>query len=89
MREHISRRGDHELEGVWTGLLQMSGVIECKLPLLEEVIANDKTVNAMEIELDEACNHLIVKRQPSASDMLRAGHGVHRQGHRTHRRPLE
>lgn len=81
MSEHISKRYDHELEGVRTGLLQMGGlieqqiehamrgVIERNLPLLEEVIATEKRVNAMEIELDEACNQLIAKRQPAASDL--------------------
>lgn len=81
MSEHISKRYDAELESVRTGLLQMGGlieqqiehamrgVIERNLPLLEEVIANDKKVNAMEIELDDACNHLIAKRQPAASDL--------------------
>ena len=49
MSEHISKRYDHELEGLRTGLLQMGGlieqqiehamrgVIERNLPLLEEV----------------------------------------------------
>jgi phosphate transport system protein len=81
MSEHISKRYDHELEGLRTGLLQMGGlieqqiehamrgVIERNLPLLEEVIATEKKVNAMEIELDEACNQLIAKRQPAASDL--------------------
>ena len=79
MSEHISKRYDAELESVRTGLLQMGGlieqqiehamrgVIERNLPLLEEVIATEKKVNAMEIELDEACNQLIAKRQPAAS----------------------
>lgn len=81
MSEHISKRYDHELEGVRTGLLQMGGlieqqienamrgVIERNLPILEEVIANDKKVNAMEVELDDACIHLIAKRQPAAGDL--------------------
>jgi phosphate transport system protein len=81
MSEHISKRYDLELEGLRTGLLQMGGlieqqiehamrgVIERNLPLLEEVIATEKRVNAMEIELDEACNQLIAKRQPAASDL--------------------
>ncbi len=81
MSEHISKRYDHELEGVRTGLLQMGGlieqqiehamrgVIERDLPTLEEVIANDKKVNAMEVELDDACIHLIAKRQPAAGDL--------------------
>ncbi|WP_018411895.1 phosphate signaling complex protein PhoU [Methyloversatilis thermotolerans] len=81
MSEHISKRYDHELEGVRTGLLQMGGLIEQQiehamrgiierdLALLDEVVANDKKVNAMELDLDDACNHLIAKRQPAASDL--------------------
>jgi phosphate transport system protein len=35
----------------------------------ERVIAADVEVNQMEVALDDACSHLIVKRQPAANDL--------------------
>jgi len=36
---------------------------------IEAVQANDHRVNAMEVELDEACSHIIARRQPAAGDL--------------------
>lgn len=81
MSDHISKRYDSELERIRTGLLQMGGLIEQQIEramqgvierdinLLEAVIQADKKVNALELELDDACNHLIAKRQPTAMDL--------------------
>jgi phosphate transport system protein len=33
------------------------------------VQANDHRVNAMEVDLDEACSHIIARRQPAAGDL--------------------
>jgi len=35
----------------------------------ERIIATDLEVNQMEVALDDACSHLIVKRQPAANDL--------------------
>jgi phosphate transport system protein len=35
----------------------------------ERIIAADIEVNQMEVALDDACSHLIVKRQPAANDL--------------------
>jgi phosphate transport system protein len=35
----------------------------------ERIIAADLEVNQMEVALDDACSHLIVKRQPAANDL--------------------
>ena len=81
MNEHILKGFDSDLENIRSRVLAMGGLVEQQLlqaiqgletgdlVLIEEVIANDKKVNAMEIELDDACNHLIAKRQPAASDL--------------------
>jgi phosphate transport system protein len=33
------------------------------------VIADDDAVNQLEVQLDDACSHLIVRRQPTANDL--------------------
>jgi len=81
MPEHISKQFDAELEAVRTRVLQMGGLVEEQIvnaieglssgnmELIDGVIANDHRVNAYEVELDEACSHIIAKRQPAAGDL--------------------
>jgi phosphate transport system protein len=35
----------------------------------DKVIADDQVVNGLEVQLDDACSHLIVRRQPAANDL--------------------
>ena len=81
MTEHTSKKFDAELEGIRTRVLQMGGMVELQivkameglgggdLLLIDQVIENDNRVNLLEIELDEACNQVIAKRQPTAVDL--------------------
>ncbi|HEX7054729.1 MAG TPA: phosphate signaling complex protein PhoU [Burkholderiales bacterium] len=81
MSEHLSKQFDAELESIRSRVLEMGGLVESQVrralqglasgerALLEDVIATDRRVNALEIELDGACSHVIVKRQPAASDL--------------------
>ena len=81
MAEHISKQFDADLEAVRTRVLHMGGVVEEQIvqaieglssgdmALIDQVIANDHRVNGLEVELDEACSHIIAKRQPAASDL--------------------
>ena len=81
MSEHISKQFDAELEAVRTRVLQMGGLVEDQIvkaidglatgnmPLIEQVIADDHRVNALEVDLDEACSRVIAKRQPAAGDL--------------------
>src|SRR5437879_4287895 len=81
MPEHISKQFDAELEAVRTRVLQMGGLVEEQIvnaieglttgnmELIDAVVANDHRVNAYEVELDEACSHIIAKRQPAAGDL--------------------
>ncbi|MBL8460181.1 phosphate signaling complex protein PhoU [Zoogloea sp.] len=81
MNEHTSKKFDAELEGIRTRVLQMGGMVELQivkameglsegdLLLIDQVIENDNRVNHLEIELDEACNQVIAKRQPTAVDL--------------------
>ncbi|MCU0804068.1 MAG: phosphate signaling complex protein PhoU [Burkholderiales bacterium] len=78
---HTSKQFDHELEDVRTRVLAMGGLVEEQIAkamealstgnmdLIEHVIEEDKRVNAMEVELDEACSHVIARRQPAAGDL--------------------
>ncbi len=80
-QEHISRQFDADLEGLRTRVLEMGGLVEQQLKramdglesgdigLIDQVIANDRQVNRHEVELDEACNNVIARRQPAAVDL--------------------
>ena len=81
MAEHISKQFDAELEAVRTRVLHMGGVVEEQIVkaidglasgnmgAIDQVIAGDHRVNSLEVELDEACSHIIAKRQPAAGDL--------------------
>lgn len=81
MAEHISKQFDAELEAVRTRVLQMGGLVEEQIvkaidglasgdmAAIDEIIAGDHRVNAMEVELDESCSRIIAKRQPAAGDL--------------------
>ena len=80
-KEHISKQFDAELEEVRSRVLQMGGFVEQQIAhsiealtngnedLIEQVIAHDHRVNAMEVSIDEMCNQIIARRQPAASDL--------------------
>ncbi len=81
MPEHTSKQFDAELESVRSRVLQMGGLVEEQIiramealaagdmAQIDKVIADDHRVNAMEVELDELCSHIIARRQPAAVDL--------------------
>ena len=81
MAEHTIKQFDAELENIRSRVLAMGGLVEQQinnamkglldgdLHCLEQVIINDQRVNRHEVELDEACAHIIAKRQPAAVDL--------------------
>ena len=81
MSDHTSKQFDSELEAVRSSVLQMGGLVEEQIlraidcvtsgdmVAIEAVVAADKSVNRMEVELDERCSHIIARRQPTAGDL--------------------
>lgn len=81
MREHISGQYDAELDGVRDRVMEMGGAVEMLLKeagdallgldgdLAESAIARDAEVNRFEVLIDEECNRIIARRQPTASDL--------------------
>jgi phosphate transport system protein len=79
--EHSSKQYDQELEAIRSKVLLMGGMVETQfeqaldcfrvgdIALADKVMAEDHTVNQLEVQLDDACSHLIVKRQPAANDL--------------------
>jgi len=78
---HTSQQFNAELEDIRGKVLKMGGLIEEQLTnaltaivdgdskLGELVMTNDFKVNALEVEIDEECNQILVRRQPAASDL--------------------
>jgi phosphate transport system protein len=81
MNVHTYRQFDSELEAIRGGVLKMGGLVETQvanameglksgdLALLDQVIESDHRINLLEMQLDEECNHIIAKRQPTAVDL--------------------
>lgn len=79
--EHTFKQYDAELEAVRGKVLEMGGLVEQQIisaldslvrldpNLAKEVMENDKRVNALEVQIDEDCSHIIARRQPAAGDL--------------------
>jgi phosphate transport system protein len=80
-REHTDREFEHELRQLREQLLVMGSHVESIIgdsikalmdrdtPLADRTIQADKTVDRMEVELDELCLQILARRQPVASDL--------------------
>jgi phosphate transport system protein len=79
--EHSSKQYDQELEAIRSKVLLMGGMVETQFDealncfrvgnceLADKVMKDDQAVNQLEVQLDDACSHLIVRRQPAANDL--------------------
>ncbi len=79
--QHISQQFNRELHKVKTQLLEMGGVVERQLSLAiaalvegdsgvaQQVRDTDKSVNFMEVSIDEECARILARRQPAAGDL--------------------
>ncbi|MGB7816985.1 MAG: phosphate signaling complex protein PhoU [Methylotenera sp.] len=81
MQEHIFKQYDAELEAVRAKVLEMGSLVEQQIvdalealvgsnpKLAKTVIKKDHLVNALEVQVDEDCSHIIARRQPTAGDL--------------------
>ena len=79
--EHTSSQYDAELRAVCASVLKMGAVVANQfclaleslatgdLMLVDRVMDDGYAVNAMEVEIDECCTNLLVRRQPTANDL--------------------
>ena len=79
--EHISKQYDADLEAVRAKVLEMGNLVEQQMvdamesltksnpALAKNVIKKDSLVNALEVQIDEDCSHIIARRQPAAGDL--------------------
>jgi len=79
--QHISQQYNEDLEHILNRVMAMGGLVEQQLADAltalvegdnqrgETVVTGDYKVNAIEVELDEQCTHILARRQPAASDL--------------------
>ncbi len=79
--EHSSKQYDAELEVLRASVMQMGGLVQAQIMTaidafingnqdqLEKVIADDHSVNGLEVNIDEECAQIVVRRQPAAVDL--------------------
>lgn len=80
-RAHIDRHYDEELQELRHQLLEMGGLVEKQIAdairaLVERddefarlIIERDRTVNRMEVQIDDICLRLLALHQPAARDL--------------------
>ena len=80
-KQHTDKTYDAQLDDLRNKLLSLAGKVETEIAtsmralqerdskLAEQVIASDREVNRLEVDIDEACRRLLVLRQPAASDL--------------------
>jgi phosphate transport system protein len=78
---HLSTQFDAELSGISTRVLEMGGLVESQVAqaiyaltnfsgeTASQVLTQEETVNAMEVEIDRDLSTIIARRQPTARDL--------------------
>ncbi len=79
--KHLSTQFDAELSGISTRVLQMGGLVESQVAqavfalanfdaqAAEQVIRQEHSVNALEVQIDSDLSSIIARRQPTARDL--------------------
>jgi phosphate transport system protein len=101
--QHISQQFNSDLEELKTELLEMGGMVEQQTvdsvnaiingdsELAEKILAQEKNINQMEMDLDEHCIMVLARRQPAATDLRmvlaasRIAHDLERMGDEAHK----
>jgi phosphate transport system protein len=83
MTEHTHKQFDTEIEALRSGVLAMGGLVETQLnramllleggdqdhSAIDQVGADEKQINQMQVNLDQMCSQIIARRQPAAIDL--------------------
>ncbi|MBX9609286.1 MAG: phosphate signaling complex protein PhoU [Gammaproteobacteria bacterium] len=81
LTHHISHQFDKELEDTRSKVLAMGGLVEEHIHKVLECLAkgdfdeaeyvaiSDYKVNALEVEIDDDCTEILLRRQPAATDL--------------------
>ena len=81
MTEHTAKQYDQDLEAIRSRMMMMGGLVESQIrdamegflqgdpARIEQVVAADAKVNDLEVGIDDDLGHVIVRRQPAASDL--------------------
>ena len=81
LTHHISHQFDKELEDIRSKVLAMGGLVEEHIGKVleclskgdfdeaEYVAVSDYKVNALEVEIDDDCTEILLRRQPAATDL--------------------
>ncbi len=81
LTHHISHQFDKELEDIRSKVLAMGGLVEEHIHKVLECLAkgdfdeaeyvavSDYKVNALEVEIDDDCTEILLRRQPAATDL--------------------
>ena len=79
--QHTSRRFNEELEHLRSSVLRMGGLVQEQLELAIQAVVtgdselglkvarDDYKVNRLEVDIDEECSHVLVRRSPAATDL--------------------
>jgi phosphate transport system protein len=82
MNEHTHKQFDTEMEVIRSGVLQMGGLVETQLTraiealdetpeegMIDQVGADEREINQLQMTLDHQCSQIIARRQPAAIDL--------------------
>ena len=79
--KHLSTQFDSELNNVSSRVMELGGLVESQIrqaiyalsqfsmEAVEQVVAMEQRVNAMEVEIDHELSSIIARRQPTARDL--------------------
>jgi phosphate transport system protein len=79
--QHISQQFNADLEAIRNQMLAMGGLVERQVSdsidaicsgdtsSADKIIQREDDVDEMEVNIDQECTHILVRRQPAASDL--------------------